>query len=400
MPLTNLQAKNAEPKDKTYRLYDSAGMYLEITPRGGKYWRLKYRIDGKEKRLALGVYPMVSLSEARQKRDAARYQIAENIDPLFQRKIKKAAGIERSQNTFEVVAKEWIDKQSNKWSKSYSTKILSRLNCWLFPAFGPRPIAEISAPELLSLFRKAEAKGALDTAHRLRQITSEIFRYGIATMRCNRDISVDLRGALIPSIVRHMPAIINPKDLALLLRSIDSYIGWGVVRTALRLAPLVFVRPGELRAARWSDINFDECLWSYTITKTKTAQAHIVPLSRQAMALLMEIKPLTGEGEYVFPSPRGGRPMSENALRAALIAIGYGETQTAHGFRATARTLLDEILEYPPHIIEQQLGHTVKDAQGRAYNRTAHLAQRKEMMQAWADYLDSLKETRQVNVIS
>lgn len=394
MPLTDMQAKKAAPKDKPYRLSDAAGMYLEVTPGGGKYWRLKYRIAGKEKRLALGVYPEVSLSEAREARDKARKLIAQSIDPSAQRKADKLAGADRAANTFEAVAREWHSKRSPLWSDTYRTNVLARLEQGLFPAIGSRPIAELTAPELLAALRRTEGKGAIETAHRIRRIAGEVMRYGIATGKCERDLSADLKGALAPMVVRHMPAVTDPKPLAELLRAMDAYLGGAVVRCALRLAPLVFVRPGELRAARWADIDLDAGVWSYTISKTKTP--HIVPLCTQAVAMLRELLPVSGHSEYVFPSPRGGRCMSENALRAALIALGYGETQTAHGFRAIARTLLDEELQFPPYIIEQQLGHAVRDTQGRAYNRTAHIARRREMMQAWADYLDKLKAGAEV----
>ncbi len=394
MPLTDLQAKKAAPKEKPYRLTDGGGMYLEVTPSGGRYWRLKYRFAGKEKRLGLGVYPGVSLSEARDKREAARKLIAQGIDPSAERKQAKLAGQARAANTFESVGLEWHAKQGAKWSETYRHNVLTLLQRWLFADLGARPIADMNAPELLAALRRPEAKGAHETAHRLRRLAGEILRYAIATGRAERDIAADLKGALSPMTVRHMPAVTEAPQVAQLLRALDAYNGWGVVRCALRLAPLVFVRPGELRAARWEDIDLEAGLWSYTISKTKTA--HIVPLSRQAVALLREIQPLTGQSPYVFPSPRGQRPMSENALRMALIALGYGETQTPHGFRALARTLLDEVLGFPPYIIEQQLGHAVRDQQGRAYNRTAHLPQRKAMMQAWADYLDKLKEGAEI----
>jgi integrase len=389
MPLTDMQAKKAAPKDKPYRLTDGAGMYLEISPAGGKYWRLKFRVDGKEKRLALGVYPEVTLGEARIRRDDARRLISQGIDPSEKRKIDKRARSELAANTFEAVSREWYAKRVPTWSEKYASGTLARLEQGLFPWIGAMPIQNVKATDLLACLRRIEQRGAIETAHRTKGIAGEIFRYAIATGRAERDAAADLKGALTSVRVQHLKAVTEPKAVGALLRAIDAYEGGLIVRSAFRLGPLLFVRPGELRAAKWAEIDLDVGEWRYRVGKTGID--HIVPLCSQALAILKELQPLTGHGVYVFRSERGDRPMSENTLRVALIAVGYGDLQTAHGFRATARTLLDEELGYPPHIIEQQLAHAVQDPMGRAYNRTAHLAERRRMMQEWADYLDRLK---------
>lgn len=384
MPLTDLQAKKATPKEKPYRLADAGGMYLEVQPNGRKYWRLKYRIDGKEKRLALGVYPEVSLSEARATREAARKQIAKGIDPSAQRQAAKQSAKAAIENTFEAVARRWFGDHQPTWGAAYSKRVLARLEADVFPKIGALDITALKTSHLKDMAETIRARGVTETVRRALQDVGQVLIYADLP-----DISLSQRKKLPSHKAKHMAAITDPKETGALLRAIDAYQGGIVVRNALRLAPLVFVRPGELRTALWAEINLDAAEWRYRVTKTDTD--HIVPLSTQAVAILRELVPVTGRCAYVFPSPRGERPMSENAMRVALIALGFGETQTAHGFRATARTLLDEVLLFPPHIIEQQLAHAVKDPLGRAYNRTAHLAQRKEMMQAWADYLDKLK---------
>ena len=393
MPLTATAIRHAKPGKKTRKMFDGGGLYLEISPRGGKWWRLKYRFGGKEKRISLGVYPDVSLKQVRRRRAQARQLLAREIDPSEYRKAQKAAREERSANSFEALAREWITKHSPNWTTSYASRILSRLERDIFPWIGGKPIAAIIAPELLTAVRRIEQRGALETAHRALQNCGQIFRYAVATGRAKRDPCVDLRGALPPVKRTHFAALTESKQVGPLLRVLEGYHGTLIVRCALRLAPLVFVRPGELRQAEWSDIDLEASEWRYTITKTDTQ--HIVPLSRQAVEILTELYPLTGQGRYVFPSartPGGDRPMSNNAILAALRRMGIGKKEmTAHGFRATARTILDEVLGFRPDFIEHQLAHAVRDPNGRAYNRTAHLPERRKMMQAWADYLDQLK---------
>ena len=391
MALTDTAVRNAKPDGKTKKLFDARGLYLEVAPAGGKWWRLKYRFGGKEKRLSLGVYPDVSLKQARERRDEARRLLAAEIDPSAHRKAKKAAQDERAGNSFEVVAREWYAKHTSAWAESHGSRIIRRLERDIFPWLGKRPVAEITPPELLAVVRRIEGRGALETAHRALQNCGQVFRYAIATARAERDPSQDLRGALPPVKEGHFAAVTDPKRLGEILRAFDGYEGTLPVRCALRLAPLVFVRPGELRKALWADIDLEAAEWRYEVTKTGTP--HIVPLSRQATDILEEIHPLTGRSSYVFPSARSAqRPMSDNAILAALRRMGIPkEEMTGHGFRAAARTILDEVLGFPPHLIEHQLAHAVRDPLGRAYNRTAHLPERRNMMQVWADYLDKLK---------
>lgn len=391
MALTDTAIRNAKPGDKTIKLFDERGLYLEVSPAGGKWWRLKYRFDGKEKRLSLGVYPDVSLKDARERRDAARKLLADGTDPSENRKAQKSARADRAANSFEVVAREWYAKYSATWAKDHGNRILRRFERDIFPWIGGRPIAEITAPELLAVVRRIEDRGALETAHRALGNCGQVFRYAVATGRAERDPSGDLRGALPPVKGEHFAATTDPKRVGEILRALDGYQGTLTVRCALRLAPLVFVRPGELRKAEWTDIDLDAAEWRYTVTKTNTP--HIVPLSRQAVAILRELQPLTGRGQFVFPGARSnGRPMSDNAILAAMRRMGIGkEEMSGHGFRAVARTILDEVLGVRPDYIEHQLAHAVRDPNGRAYNRTAHLPERRKMMQQWADYLDKLK---------
>ena len=403
MPLTDTKAKQAKPKEKTYRLSDEKGMYLEITPKGGKYWRLKYRFSGKEKRLALGVYPDTSLKRAREKRDEARTQLADGLDPSQTKKAHKAAQVELSANSFEAIAREWFAKFKPAWSDSHSDKIMRRLERDIFPWIGSEPIASVTAPTLLSVLRRIENRGALETAHRAHQNCGQIFRYAVATGRAERDPSGDLKGALPPPRKKHLAAITNPDDVAALLRAMDNYQGTLVTKCALRFAPLVFVRPGELRQAEWKEFDLEKEEWCIPATRMKMNEPHIVPLASQAIEILQELHPLTGRGRYIFPSARSAkRPMSNNAILAALRRMGYSKDEmSGHGFRAMARTILDEVLGYRVEWIEHQLAHAVKDANGRAYNRTTHLPQRKEMMQKWADYLDALKaQANNNNVIA
>lgn len=396
MPLTDTTVRSAKPADKVRRMFDGGGLYLEIAPRGGKWWRLKFRFEGKEKRLSLGVYPDVSLKKARERREAARKLLADGVNPSDNRKAQKATQLEKAANSFEVVAREWHKKQSSIWSARHSDGIIKRLERDIFPWLGKKAISELTPKELLSALRRVEERGALESAHRILGNCGQIFRYAIATGRADRDITSDLRGALPAVKTKHLSAITEPIKVAELLRTIDGYEGTLIVKCALRLAPLVFVRPGELRKAEWKDIDFEKAEWRFTVSKTNTP--HIVPLSKQSIEILEEVKPLTGKGIYVFPSLRSAkRPMSDNAVLVAFRTMGISkEEMTGHGFRAMARTLLDEELGFRPDFIEHQLAHAVRDPNGRAYNRTSHLEERKKMMQAWADYLDKLKEGAEV----
>ncbi|MDR3446923.1 integrase arm-type DNA-binding domain-containing protein [Dyella sp.] len=393
MPLTNVAISKAKPTGKTQRLFDGGGMYLEISPAGGKWWRWKYRYGGKEKRLSLGTYPDTGLAEAREKRDAARKLLASGIDPGQQRKATKAAGDERSANSFEVVAREWHAKQSSAWVELHASRIMLRLENDIFPWLGSRPIADISAQEFLATVNRVADRGAVESAHRVLQNCGQVLRYAIRTGRAERNPVADLRGALPPVKPKNLAAITDPSAIGGLLRAIDAYQGTFITKCALRLAPLLFVRPGELRHAEWAEINLVKAEWNIPAEKMKMRQPHLVPLAPQAIAILQELQPLTGDGKYLFPSARSSkRPMSNNAVLSALRRMGFAtEEMSGHGFRAMARTVLDEVLHFRPDYIEHQLAHTVKDPNGRAYNRTAHLPERRKMMTAWAEYLDTLK---------
>ncbi len=391
MSLSDTSIRNAKPDKKTKKLYDERGLYLEVSPAGGKWWRLKYRFNDKEKRISLGVYPDVSLKDARDRRDEARKLLANGIDPSENRKAMKSARIDRASNSFEVIAREWFAKYSTTWAKNHSNRTIRRFERDIFPWVGGQPIAEINAPELLAVVRRIESRGALETAHRALSNCGQVFRYAVATGRAERDPSGDLRGALPPVKGAHFAATTEPKRVAEILCAMDGYEGTLTVRCAMRLAPLVFVRPGELRNAQWADIDFEAAEWRYLVTKTNTQ--HIVPLARQAIEILCELQPLTGNSRYIFPSARSlMRPMSDNAILAAMRRLGIEKDEmSGHGFRAVARTILDEVLGVRPDYIEHQLAHAVRDPNGRAYNRTAHLPERRKMMQQWADYLDKLK---------
>jgi integrase len=396
MSLTNATIRNAKPGKKPLKLFDERGLYLEVSPAGGKWWRLKYRFGGKEKRLSVGVYPDVALKDARDRRDTLRKLLSDGIDPSENRKATKSAQAERASNSFEVIAREWFAKYGPTWAANHGDRLLRRFERDIFPWIGGRPISEVTTSELLTVMRRIESRGALDTAHRALGNCGQVFRYAVASGRCERDPSGDLRGALSPVRGKHFAATTEPKKLAGILRAMDGYEGMLTVQSALRLAPLVFVRPGELRMAEWKDMDLDAAEWRYVVTKTNTP--HIVPLSRQAVEILRELRPLTGNGRFVFPGARTtSRPMSDNTILAAMRRMGIGkEEMSGHGFRAVARTILDEVLMVRPDYIEHQLAHTVRDPNGRAYNRTAHLPQRRKMMQQWADYLDKLKAGAEV----
>jgi integrase len=393
MPLIDSQIRSSKPKEKAYRLFDGGGLYLEIAPGGGKWWRLKYRIGGKEKRISLGVYPEVGLKEARDKRDANRKLLANAIDPGESRKARQAADVEAGANSFEVVGREWYAKFSPRWVKGHADRTLRGLEKDVFPWLGSRPIRNVTASELLTALRRIENRGAVETAHRVLQTCGQVLRYAIATGRAERDLSVDLRGALPPVVATHHASITEPKAIGELLRAIEGYKGSFVTKCALRLAPLVFVRPGELRNAEWDEINLGQADWRIPGARMKMRVLHVVPLSKQAVSVLEELHPLTGRGKYLFPSVRTPkRPMSENTVNAALRRLGYTNDQmTGHGFRSMASTLLNE-QGWNRDAIERQLAHAERDAVRAAYNYAEHLAERQKMMQAWADYLDGLKQ--------
>lgn len=392
MALTELKIRSIKPKDKPYKIADEKGLFLLITPKGSKYWRFKYRFAGKEKLLALGIYPDVTLAEARDKRDEARKLLANDVDPGLAKQLSKRATKIAHENSFEAIAREWHLKFSAKWTAHHGEKILRRLEKDVFPWIGQKPITEINAPELLSVFRRIENRGAVETAHRAHQNCSQIFRYAIASGKAERDTSADLKGALTPVTKRHYASIVEPKAIGTLLRAIENYQGYFVTKCALKLAPLLFVRPGELRKAEWSEFNFETAEWRIPAEKMKMRVMHIVPLSHQALSILKELQPLTGEGLYVFPGLRTpNRPMSENTVLAALRRLGYEKDEmTGHGFRAMACTILNE-QGWNRDAIERQLAHAERNSVRAAYNYAEHLAERRKMMQEWADYLDVLK---------
>ena len=397
-PLSDIQVKSAKPKEGDYKLSDGYGLYLLVTPTGGRLWRLQYRFDGKQKLLSFGAYPAVSLADARQRRDNAKKLLANGIDPGETMKAQKSAQGKQDANSFEVIAREWHSKFSHAWVTSHAQHKLERLEKNVFPWIGKRPIKDIKAPEVLAVLRRLEERGILDTAHRVRFECGQIFRYAVATGRAERDPSADLKGALPPVKNGHHAAPTDPKAVAPLLRAIDGFTGSFVVKCAMQLAPILFVRPGELRAAEWSEIDFEAAEWNIPAEKMKMKVAHLVPLCKQSIEILKDLHPLTGHSRYVFPCHRSPlRCMSGNAVNAGLRRMGFEKSEiTGHGFRAMARTILDEVLQVRPDFIEHQLAHAVKDPNGRAYNRTAHLAERKKMMQLWADYLDGLKQGAKV----
>ena len=394
--LTDKAIRALQPSEKPRKVADSLGLYLLIQPYGSRLWRWKYRYDGREKLAAIGVYPEVGLAEARERRDGLRRLLSSGVDPSAHRKATKVARATAAENSMEVVAREWFGTMAPGWVEKHRVKIIQRLERDVFPWLGSRPVSELTAPDVLAVLRRIEARGANETARRALGDLSAICRYAVATGRAVSDPCRDIRGALVPKVVRHFAAVTDPKAIPDLLRAIDGYQGGLVVRSALRLAPLLFVRPGELRSARWADIDLEAGEWRFTASKT--GQAHIVPLARQAVAILRELHPLTGSRDLVFPGARSPhRPMSENTVNVALRALGIGpEVTSGHGFRAMARTMLDEHLRFPAHLIEAQLAHAVRDANGRAYNRTTHLEERRSMMQTWADYLDALRSPKVV----
>lgn len=391
-----------KPKDKPFKVADEKGLFLLVAPSGGKLWRMKYRFGGKEKLLSFGAYPDVPLIRAREKRDEARRLLADGIDPGENRKVQKAARVALAANSFEVIGREWFAKMKPEWVDSHADKILARLERDIFPWLGSRPIAEIAAAEVLATLKRISDRGAKDTAKRAQQDCGGVFRFAIQTGRASYNPIPDLRGALPTAINGNFAAITDPVKVGELLRAIDGFNGTFVVKCALRLAALLFVRPGELRQARWADIDLEKAEWRFLaskIKKTEEPKTHLVPLATQAVAILRELHALTGGGEFVFPGARTSeRAMSEAAVNAALRRMGYDTRTeiTGHGFRAMARTILHEVLGIEPAVIEHQLAHKVPDVLGTAYNRTKFLPARTAMMQQWADYLDKLKAGAEV----
>lgn len=404
--LTDVTIRNAKPGAKATRLADGGGLYLEVAPTGGKLWRWKFRFGGKEKRLSVGTYPETGLRDARVRRDEARKQLAAGIDPSAARKAEKASRVAESAGSFEAVAREWhAAVHVHKVSDGHAARTLIRLAQDVFPWIGATPIADIKAQLLLQTLRRIESRGAIETAHRAKQACGQVFRYAIATGRAEADPSSGLTDALKPVQVEHMPAITDPKRVGELLRAIEGYEGMPVTRAALQLAPLLFVRPGELRKAEWSEFDLDAGEWRIPAERMKRSKQdkangvpHLVPLPTQATAILSDLHPLTGHGRYVFPSARTGeRPMSDNAVLSALRRMGFPKDEmTGHGFRAMARTMLAERLGVDESVIEAQLAHAVSGALGRAYNRTQFAEQRRSMMQTWAGYLDQLRKGGEV----
>ncbi|EKS73136.1 putative integrase [Burkholderia sp. SJ98] len=379
-------------------------MYLEIAPSGGKWWRLKYRIGGKEKRISLGVFPDVSLQAARERRDEARKLIEKGVDPSRVRKAQAATRRERDANSFEVVAREWHAAFSSQNSDSHALRNLRRLELHVFPYIGSEPTATLDSPSVLAVLRRIQKKGTIETAHRVRVLIGQVMRYAVSTGRAQRDVTADLRGAVPPAAVKHHAAVTDPDELAALLRAIHGYTGTPVVTAALKLAPLVFQRPGELRLSEWKEFDLNEAMWTVPAARMKRRKEgkalgpdHLVPLSAQAVAILQELKQLTGDEGFVFPGLRSAkRPISDMALSAAFRRMGIDpDTAVPHGWRATARTLAVEKLRVPAEIVEMQLSHNVRDSLGRAYNRTQWLDERRGLMQQWSDYLDNLR-TRQI----
>jgi integrase len=386
--LTETRIKNAKPQEKPYKLFDERGLFMIVRPDGARWWRLKYFLGGREKGFSLGTYPDVSLKRARDKRDDARKLIADGIDPSEKRQAEKGAAAD----SFEAVAREWLAKQH--FAPATLKKAEWVLEDLLFPWLGKRPIAGLSPPEILETLRRIESRGKHETTHRAKQRVSQVLRYAIATGRAERDVTQDLRGALTQVKVTNRAAITDPAKIAELMRAIDGYEGQPATAAALRLAPLVFVRPGELRGADWSEFELSgtEPIWRIPAERMKMREMHLVPLSAQAVTILTDLHALTGPKGLVFPSVRSPlRPISDNTLNAALRRLGYSsEEMTSHGFRAMASTLLNE-QGFPPDVIELQLAHAERNKVRAAYNRAQRLPERRKMLQAWADYIDGLK---------
>ena len=399
MALADTTIRKVKAEEKPKKLSDDKGLYLLVNPNGTKLWRYKYRIDGKEKLLALGAYPDVSLADAREKRDEARKLLANGQDPSEVKKAQKASRLDRAANSFEVVARRWHAKGEAKWSESYSKKVIQLLERDLFPWIGAKPVADLEAPEFLTVARRLEARGIVDTAHRAMQLCGQIMRFAVQEGLATRNPVSDLRGALESVKTEHMASVTDPARVGEILRMFEGFRGSYQVMQALKLAPLVFTRPGELRQAKWKDIDLDAALWSIPAEAMKMREPHLVPLSSQAVEILRDMHPFSSHLEYVFPGGRDPkRPMSDAAINAAIRRLGIDTRNelTGHGFRAMARTILHEQLNYPPEVIEVQLAHKAPGPLGAAYARAKFLKQRKEMMQKWSDYLDKIKKGAKV----
>lgn len=387
-PLTDTAIRSVKPSEKASKLFDGGGLFLLVKPNGARLWRMKYRVDGREKLISFGQYPEVPLKTARERRDEARRLIAAKVDPSAKRRAEQAA---RS-DTFEAIAREYLDLKAKSLSPRTYERKLGRFEAFAFPYIGKLPITSIAAPQILAALRRIEERGKHETAHRVRSECGEVFRYAVATGRAERDPTGDLRGALAPVVVHNHPAITEPLKIGQLMRSIDGYRGHPATECALKLLPLVFVRPSELRCAEWQEFDLDQAEWRIPANRMKMREQHIVPLARQAVALLRELQPLTGTGRYLFPSLRTSeRPISNNTVNAALRRLGYtGDEMVSHGFRSMASTCLNE-QGWHPDLIELQLAHAERNKVRAVYNRATRLADRRKMMQAWADYLDTLR---------
>ena len=403
--LTDAEIRSLKPRDKPFKRHDEKGLYIDVPVRGSKRWRFKYEFSGKEKLISLGTYPEVGLKAAREARDDARDKLRNGIDPSAHRQALKRSQARAGENSFEVVARAWWKEVHEKnVVPTHADRNLRRLELYVFPKIGRRVIGDIEPPDVLEVLRSIEAAGKSETAQRTKTIISQVCRYAIATGRASRDPTSDLKGMLATPETRHHPAITDPDELPALLRAIDGYGGYPPTVVALKLSTLIFVRPGELRSMEWDKIDFDQKTLDYQSSKrsgrrTGSKESErirvLIPLPHQALEILLEMQSLSGHGRFVFPSARGkGRPMSENTVNAALHRMGYKDHMSAHGFRATARTILNERLHYDMQYIEMQLGHQVRDANGRAYNRATFLEQRREMLQVWADYLDDLRSRK------
>lgn len=401
MPLTDAHCRNAQcpPDRKQARFADAGGLYLQVSPAGSKRWFLKYRQEGKEKQLALGSYPTVSLTEARKARDLAKNQKAAGSDPVHVRKLEKLKASRVDGDSFKAIALEWYAKQVPQWSEHHAKRVKAQLERDLFPWIGERPMPSIHALELLEALKRIEARGALETADRTLTVAKQVWDYWLPTADVQqRNITEGLKARLTPYSGKNFAAILNPKRMGELMRAIAGYQGGQIVRTALRLTPYLYQRPGNLRMMEWAELDLDAALWTIPSQKMKRTKAekengqpHVVPLPTQAVQLLRELVPVTGRGRYVFPGERDHeRPISDNTVRSALYALGFGHEQKPHGFRASARTMLVDELNMDWQVIEANMAHAVRDANGTAYNRTKYLAQRFQMIQTWADYLDKL----------
>lgn len=386
--LSDASIRRARPRQKPYKLADSGGLYLLVNPTGARWWRLKYRLHGREKGISLGVYPAVSLALARKRRDDAKEQLAKGIDPSASRKAAKSA----HGDTFEAIGREWLALQHKKLAPATYAKRVWTLEKLVWPWLGQKPIGTITPPELLACLRRIESRGKHETAHRTKNCCGQVFRYAIATGRAERDISADLSGALAPYLTKHHAGLTEPKRIGEMLRAIDGYSGQFSTAVALKLSPMLFARPGELRAAVWAEFDLDNAEWRIPAHRMKMGEEHLIPLAHQALSLLRELQPLTGDGKYLFPSLRtAAKPIAENTINAALRRLGYAKDEmTAHGFRTMASTLLNE-QGFAPDVIELQLAHAERNKVRAAYNRAQRIAERRKMMQAWADYLDGLK---------